>query len=73
MLENLALAALGRVKPQLDGRRRAWGNRDPLDLRGEEGALDKASAERAVRFTELRRLRIFGQRDKLKANRSKGA
>src|SRR5271167_858022 len=52
MLKNLALAALRRVKSQLDGRCRAWGNRDALDLWGEEDALDKAPAERAVRLTE---------------------
>jgi hypothetical protein len=52
MLEDLAVAALRRVKSQLDGRYRACGNRYPVDLRGAKGALDKAPAERAVRLTE---------------------
>ena len=35
--------------------------------------MEELRRERAQVPDELRRLRIFGQRDKLKANRSKGA
>ena len=30
----------------------AWGNYDPIDLKGAEDALDKTSAERAIRLAE---------------------
>jgi hypothetical protein len=52
MLQNLALPVLRRVKPQLDGGCRARCDHHTLDLFGEKGALDKASAERAIRIAE---------------------